>query len=80
MHYLFYLLFYLDSGLRHDIPEKCPSYLRYLIQDCWSEVPDMRPSFAQIIQAIQQKQYTRRTSNAHAFDEKDISLGEEVSG
>eukprot|EP01095_Lingulamoeba_sp_RSL-Kostka_P001500 TRINITY_DN12086_c0_g1_i1.p1 TRINITY_DN12086_c0_g1~~TRINITY_DN12086_c0_g1_i1.p1 ORF type:complete len:557 (+),score=118.40 TRINITY_DN12086_c0_g1_i1:74-1744(+) len=42
-----------NSGLRPQIPENCPQNWRQLMQDCWDEHPDNRPTFSEIIQRIE---------------------------
>ena len=43
------LLSYLQQGLRLDIPASVHPGLSKLIQQCWDENPDLRPTFAEII-------------------------------
>lgn len=38
----------MHKGLRPTIPERCPAPLAKLIKACWQDVPERRPSFAQI--------------------------------
>ena len=42
----------LNRDLRPDVPQWCPPALSALIQACWDKNPDRRPSFAQIIMAL----------------------------
>lgn len=43
----------MHKGLRPTIPEKCPAPLARLVKACWHELPDRRPSFAQIQQVLE---------------------------
>ena len=41
-----------DGGVQRQrlpIPPHCPTFLAKLMQDCWKEDPDDRPTFAQIL-------------------------------
>lgn len=42
----------LNRDLRPNVPQWCPPALSALIQACWDKNPDRRPSFAQIIMAL----------------------------
>lgn len=37
-----------QQGMRPTIPEQCPQPLAQLMKACWNEIPERRPSFAQI--------------------------------
>jgi len=39
------------AGKRPPIPDNCPPNLKKLIQDCWNESPEKRPSFQQILES-----------------------------
>lgn len=41
-----------DMNQRPEIPADCPESLRSLIEDCWKEKPEDRPSFSQIQERI----------------------------
>ena len=47
------------EGKHPSIPEKLPSFLRPLLQDCWDKEPAQRPSFKMIVRAIQTESYTK---------------------
>lgn len=56
------LLKYLIDGNRLQWPEICSEELYKLMRRCWSESPDDRPFFAEIVQMLEQKE-----SNAHVY-------------
>jgi hypothetical protein len=35
------------------IPDSCGAFMRTLIEQCWSEAPESRPSFHRIIEFVQ---------------------------
>ena len=37
---------------RPEIPADCPEGLAMLIRDCWSTIPDVRPTFSDVIQRL----------------------------
>ena len=43
---------YLRANKRMEQPEGCPDEFYSLMQDCWIEEPDCRPSFAKIYEQI----------------------------
>ena len=47
----FMLLQKICNGMRPAIPAKCPEPLVSLINDCWHNDPEQRPSFAQVANA-----------------------------
>lgn len=47
------LLTYLVDGRRLDRPENCSEHLYRLMLACWSEAPDERPEFADIVQHLE---------------------------
>ncbi len=42
----------INEGERPKIPRTCPSTLEFLIQNCWDEKPQARPTFAQICRML----------------------------
>jgi hypothetical protein len=40
-------------GKRPDIPEKVLPFTRQLIEQCWAETPEKRPSFSEIWRSLQ---------------------------
>lgn len=56
------LLKYLIDGNRLQWPEICSEELYKLMRRCWSENPDFRPFFAEIVQLLEQKE-----NNAHVY-------------
>ncbi len=42
----------INEGERPKIPEMCPPMLEFLIQNCWDEKPQARPTFAQICRML----------------------------
>lgn len=56
------LLKYLIDGNRLQWPEICSEELYKLMRRCWSESPDDRPFFAEIVQLLEQKE-----NNAHVY-------------
>ncbi|CAM6106557.1 unnamed protein product [Calypogeia fissa] len=42
--------------LRPQIPDNCPRPLKELMEECWAENPDKRPSFWQIVERLEQFQ------------------------
>jgi serine/threonine protein kinase len=42
-----------DTAACPDIPDDCPSWLKPIIQDCWSAEPTGRPSFNEIVQRLE---------------------------
>jgi len=40
------------AGLRPTIPDDCPGSYRSLIEDCWQENPEKRPSFTDIVPRV----------------------------
>ena len=49
----------LMQGKRPPIPEKMPPFLYPLIQDCWSDKLELRPSFLKIVTTIQTEVYEK---------------------
>lgn len=43
----------LQQGMRPPIPPKCPLPLAKLMQACWDNDPNRRPSFAQLVEALE---------------------------
>lgn len=43
---------------RPSIPEEIPADLAFIIQSCWVEDPNMRPSFSQIIRMLNEFLFT----------------------
>jgi len=41
-----------QKGTRERIPEECPPSLRKLIEQCWSPLPEQRPTFLQLISQL----------------------------
>jgi sterile alpha motif and leucine zipper-containing kinase AZK len=41
------------KGLRPQLPKHVPPVLIGIMQDCWEEEPDQRPSFKTVIQRLQ---------------------------
>lgn len=48
------LVSYIKSGKRYVIPSKTPEFYKDLINDCWSNNKDERPSFEEIVQKLEQ--------------------------
>ncbi|KAG9400492.1 hypothetical protein AC1031_010711 [Aphanomyces cochlioides] len=46
----------LNHNLRPTIPPDCPPFLKKLMTVCWGPVPEKRPTFAHIIDMLQQQQ------------------------
>lgn len=44
----------LVQGLRPEIPKDCPLALQSLIEQCWSQHPDKRPEFWQIVKVLEE--------------------------
>ncbi|CDF38666.1 Serine/threonine protein kinase (fragment), partial [Chondrus crispus] len=42
-----------QQGMRPPIPPKCPAPLVKLMKACWDSDPNVRPSFAQLVQALE---------------------------
>ena len=47
------------DGKRPSLPEKLPSFLHPLLQDCWDKEPAQRPSFKTIVVTIQTEFYEK---------------------
>ncbi|KAG9406671.1 hypothetical protein AC1031_002991 [Aphanomyces cochlioides] len=47
----------LKNELRPAIPRSCPAYLAKLMKACWAHDPQVRPSFLQILCALQEEEY-----------------------
>ncbi|KAH9075195.1 hypothetical protein Ae201684P_003879 [Aphanomyces euteiches] len=47
----------LKNELRPAIPRSCPAYLAKLMKTCWAHDPQVRPSFLQILCALQEEEY-----------------------
>ncbi|KAL3633387.1 hypothetical protein CASFOL_022914 [Castilleja foliolosa] len=47
---------------RPSVPEDTPAELAYIIQSCWVEDPNMRPSFSQIIRMLNEFLFTLKPS------------------
>jgi uncharacterized protein (DUF2267 family) len=43
----------MHRGLRPDIPAHTPAPLAALIRSCWQPMPDQRPSFAAVADALE---------------------------
>ena len=41
------------SGLRPPLPKKCPEQFLSLMQRCWDQSPDARPTFNRIIEELE---------------------------
>lgn len=48
---------------RPTLPEDTPPELAYIIQSCWVEDPNMRPSFSQIIRMLNEFLFTLKPSS-----------------
>ncbi|KAK4798660.1 hypothetical protein SAY86_030986 [Trapa natans] len=48
----------LHKDLRPEIPKDCPLALQALIEQCWSQYPDKRPEFWQIVKVLEEFEST----------------------
>jgi len=51
----------LEEGLRPQIPPRCPPMMAQLMKDCWGDDPVKRPTFSQIINALEKMQLQTQT-------------------
>lgn len=49
------MLPYLKEGRRLLQPDSCPDFLYEIMQRCWAEEPDLRPTFSQLVQEIEER-------------------------
>ncbi|KAH7445732.1 hypothetical protein KP509_01G022100 [Ceratopteris richardii] len=47
-----------NRGVRPDIPPDCPSVLISIMTRCWDTNPEVRPSFSEVVQLLEQAQLT----------------------
>lgn len=57
---------------RPTMPERIPPFWRTLIEQCWAQAPESRPTFAQIIASIQD--FKQRFGNTPLCAERDGHL------
>ena len=50
------------DGKRPSVPEKLPSFLHPLLQDCWDKEPAQRPSFKTIVLTVQTEFYEKENA------------------
>jgi len=63
-------------GVRPSLPEYVPSETQALIARCWAQDPKERPSFAEVLQVLNEEnaaeKYFCHPHNAHLLDENEI--------
>lgn len=47
-----------NRGVRPDIPSDCPAALIAIMTSCWDSNPDLRPSFSEVVQLLEEAQLT----------------------
>lgn len=67
---------YVGRGERSDIPDQIDAGYRKLITDCWSQNPNERPTFSEILERLQTDEFVTDQINKHEFEEyrKRINL------
>lgn len=51
------LMMHVVSGKREHIPDSVTPFARDLIEQCWSQDPELRPSFSDICQILKKKMH-----------------------
>ncbi|KAK8839146.1 hypothetical protein M9Y10_027938 [Tritrichomonas musculus] len=57
------------SGARPAIPDSVPSHWKELIETCWDEHPDKRPTFARICEILESDEFVNDSIDRRAFED-----------